>query len=76
MTALLIVNLACDGFRRLGLSDGIDCHCSTDRVQIRVLIPVAMMSIMSMMVIIIMIMIMVTIKMLIKIMEICLSTVL
>ena len=39
MTALLIVNLACDGFRRLGLSDRIDCHCSTDRVQIRVLIP-------------------------------------
>ena len=38
-----MINLACDGFRRLRLSDGIDCHCSGDWVKIGVLIPVSIM---------------------------------
>ena len=38
-----MINLACDGFRRLRLSDGINCHCSGDWVKIGVLIPVSIM---------------------------------
>ena len=38
-----MINLACDGFRRLRLSDGIDCHRSGDWVKIGVLIPVSIM---------------------------------
>ena len=60
-----MINLACDGFRRLRLSDGIDRHCSGDWVKIGVLIPVSIM-VMTMLMMIKMVLMMMMMKIAIK----------
>ena len=60
-----MINLACDGFRRLRLSDGIDRHCSGDWVKIGVLIPVSIMVMMMSMMKMVLMMMKMAIKMII-----------